>query len=110
MSMARDALIVKALNGEAQTPLQIILSVMGGNTEITALQLKAAELAAPYVHPKLIAVRAKTEITGANGEPLTLGGVADPVEAARIYARIMSQQVTIEHEAAVEAAIEEAEK
>src|SRR5271155_3743747 len=50
---------VEAMLREGPTPLQVMLMRMRDPSSVTTAQFKAAEAAAPYVHPKLTAVAYK---------------------------------------------------
>lgn len=72
-------------------PLQIFLKVMRGDTDVTPAMFQAAVAAAPYVHPKLVAM----QISPGNGQdPSVIEGESvklptDPAEVARIYQKLM---------------------
>lgn len=97
-----------ALNGKTKMPLDILMAAINGEQvngkDITPMQLQAAAIAAPYVHPKLMAIRVDST-TGPNGELLAVAatiGQADPVEAAKLYMKIIEgkalQSPLLEHE------------
>lgn len=79
-----------------ESPLQIMWKVMQGDTSYTPMQLKAAELAAPYVHPKIASITVSGSMRGDGTPDATVIDAefselsADPVEAARVYARLVS--------------------
>jgi hypothetical protein len=52
LKAARDSALKEALTG-GETPLEVIIAVMRGTTEITDRQFNAACAAAPYVHSRL---------------------------------------------------------
>lgn len=56
----------EAIKASGLTPLDFMLSVMRDDDEDMPRRLAAANMAAPYVHPKLASV----EVTGKDGESL----------------------------------------
>lgn len=64
----RTAETQKAVEESGLTPLDYMLSVMRDTGQDEARRLAAANMAAPYVHPKLSAVEAT--LTGKDGGPI----------------------------------------
>jgi hypothetical protein len=71
------------------TPLEIIMRVARGDRTITPIQLRAAEIAAPYVHPKLQA--AVVQLNGLSQHAVDLKQLdgMDSSLAADIYSRVI---------------------
>lgn len=69
------------------SPLEYMLTTLRDQSQPVNVRLDAAKAAAQYVHPKLSAVTLK----GDPDSPLVHQELpADPVEASRVYQRIMS--------------------
>ena len=59
------------------TPLEYILTRMRDEAEDPRVRLAAASIAAPYIHPKLVA----TEISGPNKGPVVIDSNMSPQDA-----------------------------
>jgi hypothetical protein len=64
----RTERLLAAVEGSGITPLAYFLKQLRNENLEPAIRMKAAEAAAPYVHPKLAAV----EHTGEGGGPIAL--------------------------------------
>lgn len=80
-SAAREKEIART----GETPLQYLLRVMRDDKRPADERLNAAKFAAPYVHPKLVAVEHK----GEGGGPIQMEYSMSPLEAARRLAFIL---------------------
>jgi hypothetical protein len=98
-TVRKDQIVKSVLSQPGQKlPLQIFVEVMNGSENYTPLQLKAAELAAPYIHPKLVAMKVAPldPLKDAQTQDALERGIdhADPAQAARLYAEYMSAPLT----------------
>lgn len=81
-SVARE----KAIKASGLSPLDFMLKTFRDRKQPVNIRLDAAKAAAQYVHPKLSAVTLK----GDPDNPLVHQELpADPIEAAKVYQRIM---------------------
>lgn len=77
----------EVISASGLTPLEYMLSVLRDPESDKSQKMDAAKASAPYVHPRLAAI----EHSGDPDRPLVHQSLpADPVEAAKVYQRIMS--------------------
>jgi hypothetical protein len=97
VTITKQMIVRKALADAKKLPLQVFLDVMNGDESYTPLQLKAAELAAPYIHPRLVAMKVApsdpAEAERRSAAELGFEG-ADAATAARLYAEYMNAPLT----------------